>query len=72
MKKLFNADLVTLRSLFTNEYNANDRDKNYYIPLYQREYNWEKKHIIKLFTDINNLSKDDSSESNIPKFQPYF
>ncbi len=64
MKKLFNADLVTLRSLFTNEYNANDRAKNYYIPLYQREYNWERKHIIKLFDDLNDLA--------IKGFQPYF
>lgn len=66
MKKLFNADLVTIRSLFTNEYNANDRDKNYYIPLYQREYNWEKKHILKLFEDIYKLSEDEKI------FQPYF
>lgn len=66
MKKLFNADLVTIRSLFTNEYNANDRDKNYYIPLYQREYNWEKKHILKLFDDIYKLAEDEK------KFQPYF
>ena len=66
MKKLFNADLVTIRSLFTNEYNANDRDKNYYIPLYQREYNWEKKHILKLFEDIYKLSEQNKM------FQPYF
>ncbi len=58
MNQFFNADLVTLRSLFTNEYNATDRGKNYYIPLYQREYKWDKRDITKLFDDLWSVCSD--------------
>lgn len=63
MNQFFNADLLTLRSFFNNEYNPNDRGKNYYIPLYQREYKWNRNNILKLFEDIYNVSLDNNFES---------
>lgn len=63
---LFNAQLVTLRKLFKNEYDDLDRNKNYYIPLYQRKYNWAEQHVEDLISDINELYEDSST------FKPYF
>ncbi|TLP36938.1 DUF262 domain-containing protein [Arcobacter arenosus] len=55
---LFSANLVTLRTMFTNEYDPKDRAKTFYIPLYQRDYNWPIKNILKLFDDIYTLIED--------------
>ncbi|UYF43443.1 DUF262 domain-containing protein [Aliarcobacter cryaerophilus] len=62
----FSANLITLRTLFINEYEQKDRAKTFYIPLYQRDYNWPLKNILKLFEDIYGLYEDNIG------FQPYF
>ena len=49
--------MVTELSILTNEKNI-FTDEHYIVPLYQRGYAWEEKHIVQLIDDILDVSTD--------------
>ena len=46
--KIFDADPYTTGQVLC------EPGVGFYVPIYQREYNWDKKHIVRLFEDIAN------------------
>ncbi|AVR47045.1 hypothetical protein C7S20_18325 [Christiangramia fulva] len=52
--------LYTVKEVFSDEEYLKDHGKEYYnIPLYQRGYKWEEKHVTKLLDDIDNFQIGD-------------
>jgi uncharacterized protein with ParB-like and HNH nuclease domain len=52
--------LYNIRDLFSEDGYLSQQDKtHYFIPLYQRGYKWEPKHVTKLLDDINQFNNTD-------------
>jgi hypothetical protein len=53
--------LYNIEAVFSDEGYLKEQNKNFYnIPLYQRGYKWEEKHVLKLLDDIDNFKVSDS------------
>lgn len=64
----FKTDTYTIRQLLKNEADENDRGKNYFIPPYQRKYDWEKEQVEKLIDDIFEQANKKTEQG----YKPYF
>lgn len=64
----FKTDTCTIRKLLKNEADENDRGKNYFIPPYQRKYDWEKEQVEKLIDDIFEQANKKTEQG----YKPYF
>lgn len=61
----FSSKLITIEQLFLNNDGSEDKGKNYFIPIYQRDFVWNKDDIEKFIGDIFNIMEDrDSAEYN--------
>ena len=53
--------LYSVEEIFSNDGYLKEKNKSHYnIPLYQRGYKWEKKHVTKLLVDIDNFTPSGS------------
>ncbi|PQJ73594.1 DUF262 domain-containing protein [Polaribacter butkevichii] len=53
--------LYSIEEVFSNKEYLKQQEKNFYnIPLYQRGYKWEPKHVTKLLVDIDNFQVSDA------------
>jgi uncharacterized protein with ParB-like and HNH nuclease domain len=53
--------LYSIEDVFSNEGYLKEQEKEFYnIPLYQRGYKWEPKHVEKLLVDIDNFQASDA------------
>lgn len=50
--------LQPVKAIFSDYLTEEDKEY-FFIPIYQRSYKWEKKHIVKLLNDVNNFQIDD-------------
>ncbi|MCK9477554.1 MAG: DUF262 domain-containing protein [Candidatus Muirbacterium halophilum] len=64
----FKTDTYTIRKLLKNEADEQDRGKNYYIPRYQRKYDWDKEEVEKLVDDIFEQTNKKTDNG----YKPYF
>lgn len=64
----FKTDTYTIRKLLKNEAEEQDRGKNYYIPRYQRKYDWDKDEVEKLIDDIFEQTNKKTNND----YKPYF
>lgn len=64
----FNTDTFTIRQLLKNESDEINRGKNYFIPPYQRKYDWGEDEVKKLIDDIY----EQSNEKSDTGYNPYF
>ncbi|MDN5063924.1 DUF262 domain-containing protein [Aliarcobacter butzleri] len=64
----FKTDTYTIRRLLKNEHDENDRGKNYFIPPYQRKYDWDKEQVEKLIDDIFEQANKKIEQA----YKPYF
>ncbi len=64
----FTSDLRNIEEVYKNEYESIDKGKNYFIPIYQRDFTWTFKDIEKLIKDINEAL--DNKNDNV--YQQYF
>ena len=69
MSNSFYSELYSIKDLLKNERDEQDRNKNYYIPRYQRRYVWTKEHVLKLLEDIKDIVDKKSGNEN---FRDYF
>lgn len=53
--KQFSSDLRNVEEVFKNEYESIDKGKNFFIPIYQRDFTWSFKEIEKLIKDIDDV-----------------
>ncbi|AFL68138.1 DUF262 domain-containing protein [Sulfurospirillum barnesii] len=64
----FKTDTYTIRQLLKNETDENDRGKNYFIPPYQRKYDWDQEQVEKLIDDIFEQVNKKTEQG----YKPYF
>jgi uncharacterized protein with ParB-like and HNH nuclease domain len=64
----FRTNTNTIRQLLKNEIDEHDRGKNYFIPPYQRKYDWDKDEVEKLIDDIYEQANKKSDKG----YKPYF
>jgi len=64
----FRTHTYTIRQLLKNEMDEYDRGKNYFIPPYQRKYDWDKEEVEKLIDDIYEQANKKSDKG----YKPYF
>lgn len=64
----FKTDTYTIRRLLKNETDENDRGKNYFIPPYQRKYDWDKEQVEKLIDDVFEQANKKTKQG----YNPYF
>ncbi len=57
----FSSELITIEQLFLNNDGSEDKGKNYFIPIYQRDFVWNKIDIEKFISDIFNMMEDRNS-----------
>ena len=62
IKELHIIDDQTSGNIFTSE------ERQYIIPLYQREYAWGEKQIVRLIEDISDAEKDNKDAENEKNF----